>query len=812
MATHNFKVLIAGGSIAGLVLAITLEKLGIDFLVLEAHPEIAPQVGASIGFFPNGCRILDQIGCYDDLQARLDKGGMVDLYFKSPKGVTLDKVELAREHFIARHGYEPVFVDRQMALEVFYDHLRDKSKVLLDKRVLQVTPLETGVQVTTKDGSTYTGDILVGADGIHSTVRKEMWRLGDKLSPAYFPKSDQTDVPCDYTCMFGISSPVPGFARFSSHSVAGHNHSYLVVDGPEGRIYWFLFVKNEKTLHGMENEIPRRFSEEEKKAVAEKFWNDPIVENVTFGDLYKNNYSAILTALPEFVFSKFFFQRIITIGDAAHKFNPISGQGGNSAIESAATLATELVSMLKALPEKSRPSDADITAAFQKTQDRRRDRLVGMVDSGHKQQSLMALETPLLEFLANHVIPLGGMEGTFEHFATGALPGERLPMFPMPKRPRFEPYHDERPAKLLGGGQISKAFAASIFAILLVVAKKAMWLDFDLLGNYTAFDGAPLKAVYTGLPAIDDILKFIVASFSDSCTGPDPAHPLQFVYLLSTFFPFILIWTIESYRRANTLTLVSLPFIFGLASQIQGIGVIAPLYFLLSVWTTSRTLYTRAVGRPVPTAVAHTILPAALLGYVVPTILMFLPYGNANTLQSLIAFWQPSPLWVSALTYAGKRVIEAISKPTPFDMYAKADVQPLRRAYGVAFWLCATVHVAVVAYVALSSLPSVAFANVFGGLPNPLNVRSAPSFEEHLFVFLKFDFAFSASAAMLWCLYSVWELRRNGWATTKEALVAAVAVLGGQVLVGPAAVFTGLWWWREGAWAREAKLEGRGDE
>lgn len=240
------------------------------------------------------------------------------------------------------------------------------------------------------------------------------------------------------------------------------------------------------------------------------------------------------------------------------KFNPISGQGGNSAIESAATLATELVTMLKALPEKSRPSDADITAAFQKTQDRRRDRLVGMVDAGHKQQSLMALETPLLEFLASHVIPLGGIEGTFEHFANGALTGERLPMFPMPKRPRFEPCHDERPAKLLGGGQISKAIAASIFAVLLVLAKKAMWLDFDLLGNYTAFDGAPLKAVYTGLPAIDDILKFIVASFSDSCTGPDPAHRLQFVYLLSTFFPFILIWTVESYRRANTATLVSL--------------------------------------------------------------------------------------------------------------------------------------------------------------------------------------------------------------------------------------------------------------
>lgn len=91
-----------------------------------------------------------------------------------------------------RHGYEPVFVDRQMSIEVLYDHLKDKSKVLVDKRVVEVKPLATGVQVTTKDGSTYTGDILVGADGIHSTVRNEMWRLGDELSPGYFPKSDQT--------------------------------------------------------------------------------------------------------------------------------------------------------------------------------------------------------------------------------------------------------------------------------------------------------------------------------------------------------------------------------------------------------------------------------------------------------------------------------------------------------------------------------------------------------------------------------------------------------------------------------------------
>lgn len=93
-----------------------------------------------------------------------------------------------------RHGYDPCFIDRQMAIEVFYNRLEDNSKVLVNRRVAEVKPLATGIQVTTQDGSTYTGDIAVGADGVHSTVRKIMWEIGDKLSPGYLPKSDQTGI------------------------------------------------------------------------------------------------------------------------------------------------------------------------------------------------------------------------------------------------------------------------------------------------------------------------------------------------------------------------------------------------------------------------------------------------------------------------------------------------------------------------------------------------------------------------------------------------------------------------------------------
>jgi len=59
-----FKVVIAGGSIAGLTLANMLEVNDIDYVVLEAYPDIAPQVGASIGLLPHGNRILDQLGLF----------------------------------------------------------------------------------------------------------------------------------------------------------------------------------------------------------------------------------------------------------------------------------------------------------------------------------------------------------------------------------------------------------------------------------------------------------------------------------------------------------------------------------------------------------------------------------------------------------------------------------------------------------------------------------------------------------------------------------------------------------------------------
>lgn len=94
----GLKIIIAGGSVTGLSLANMLEKFDIDYTILEAYPQIAPQVGASIGLLANGLRILDQLGCYERLREaagnsyhkaffRDDKGNVL----ASTKGATVSE-------------------------------------------------------------------------------------------------------------------------------------------------------------------------------------------------------------------------------------------------------------------------------------------------------------------------------------------------------------------------------------------------------------------------------------------------------------------------------------------------------------------------------------------------------------------------------------------------------------------------------------------------------------------------------------------------------------------------------------------------
>lgn len=125
-------------------------------------------------------------------------------------------------------------------------------------------------------------------------------------------------MPCDYKCIFGISI-FKSFKPSSTQSSFRKGFSYLVITGPSNRVYWFLFVNLGKTHYGPE--IPR-FSKKQEEELAKSHWDDKVSEEATFGDLYAARVSSVLTALPEYVFEKWHFRRVMTIGDAAHKVIP----------------------------------------------------------------------------------------------------------------------------------------------------------------------------------------------------------------------------------------------------------------------------------------------------------------------------------------------------------------------------------------------------------------------------------------------------------------------------------------------------------
>lgn len=65
----NFKVIVIGGGPTGLIAAHALSKAGIDYVVLEAQPIVAKDVGASLVMMSYSVRVLSQLGLLDGLRA-----------------------------------------------------------------------------------------------------------------------------------------------------------------------------------------------------------------------------------------------------------------------------------------------------------------------------------------------------------------------------------------------------------------------------------------------------------------------------------------------------------------------------------------------------------------------------------------------------------------------------------------------------------------------------------------------------------------------------------------------------------------------
>ncbi|EKG11619.1 hypothetical protein MPH_11112 [Macrophomina phaseolina MS6] len=448
--------------------------------------------------------------------------------------------------------------------------------------------------------------------------------------------------------------------------------------------------------------------------------------------------------------------------------------------------------MMKSHPEGL--SDEHITHVFSETQKLREPRTWELIRASHKQQSAEAMVSPLLELVVKYYMPIMNIDQKLAGWAKSIEGANRLEMLDVPKRFRFIPFLDELPSKPLESTAALKLVVAVVFGLLFRVAQLALQINPE--GWTGSFIGHPLKETYTGIPTIDSTLSLLVWCFSNGVSGDEPSQRLQCLYFMVMLLPIALIWTIEGYRNGNYGSLVSLPVVFGAFYQLFGIAKVAPIYYLISIYTSSNILYTRTTGRPIHSSVAKALLPALLIGFVLPTALMFLPYDDPSTHQIFVALWQPFPLYVAMLTATISALIRYLSPTEALDteMFDRKDLAPLSAAYAFAFCTTAATHLCTLVYLASSSTLSVASA--FFNLQPPGLPVTHPG--KSVFAFFKWDMVLCFAAVFVWCLYSVFELRRVGYITTKQAVVAAVVTAVAQVVVGPGAAYVGLWAWREG--------------
>ncbi|KAF2101574.1 FAD binding domain protein [Rhizodiscina lignyota] len=746
----NFKVVIVGGGIAGLALANELQCAGIDFVLLERRSVIDPQVGASIGMLPNGSRILDQVGCYEDV---LDLVEPTVLGFShKADGSLIGEPTDAPVLLATRSAYNTCFLDRQWVLRILADHVQDKSKILLNKDVDRIEQSKDKATVFCKDGTSYDGDVVVGADGVYSKVRHEMWRQAEEAGEGKRVEKDKKAMFAEYNCLFGISNAVEGMIEGQNRFTYDKDRSTLVIVGKNGRIFWFVFSKMDRVYKV--GEIPRYTQEDKENFI--KQHGDLIIRNnprVTVKDFYKAQISSTLVALEEAAYENWTYGRMVCAGDSIHKMTPNLGAGGNSAIESTAIVANQLKHLVDQY-KSARPPLSAVEDALKRFQTLRHTRITETMKMANGLTRIQAMKTGVERFIAYYVIPNAGdyMAEMYADFQIGAPLLEYLPPPPRSLEATM-PFNEEQ-----GWGFIESK------------AKRA-------------FTALPFK--FYPISFLDSLWRTPEAFFLSSTLGLDKvSHDQGFSFLIdvSTIYG---IWLVESARRSNLLTLAQLPLLFGFSMQHLGGGFMAPIYWFLFYIYSPVSNFKASDNRLTNITYTYSVLPLMLLFSIVPTYLMY-QSDDLKTRQYWGFGWQMFPVWVSLGQYvlAKTGIMPAFNRSDRI-YKPRMDVAAVRLTVGTFGIISAAAWI----YTLLTSTYSM--ADLF--IPS---LHPEDNFFSLTRYFLQTDQVFMCGSCLLWLLYAYGDFKAAGMISQSWLTILALGSLS-LVSLGPGATFAVGWLFRE---------------
>jgi 2-polyprenyl-6-methoxyphenol hydroxylase-like FAD-dependent oxidoreductase len=346
------KILIIGGGIAGLATAIALRRQGIDAQVYERAAELR-EVGAGLSLWRNALVALDALGVGDACRALSAPYAGAALR-RSDGRIIVSPAESELKRLVGEVGLvlHRATLQQILAEALGPDHLH------LGRTCLNIKDAAHGVTASFEGTGDVHADGLVGADGLHSVVRRAI--LGSE-EPVY----------SGYTAWRGVTTF--DHAELAVGESWGPGQRFGQVPMAHGEVYWFATQNapaGARASDGEKAEVLRLFSH----------WHQPIASLVERTDRSAVLRNDIYDRPPARTWSR---GRVTMVGDAAHPMTPNLGQGACQALEDAVVLARAV----HATP--------DIAAAWQVYERTRRSRAASVTLASRRIGALGQMENPL---------------------------------------------------------------------------------------------------------------------------------------------------------------------------------------------------------------------------------------------------------------------------------------------------------------------------------------------------------------------------------------------------------------------------------
>ncbi|KAF5021104.1 hypothetical protein F66182_6863 [Fusarium sp. NRRL 66182] len=396
MHPTGFKAIVVGGGPVGLTAAHALSRANIDFILLERRPSPVVDAGSNLVLNHMGMRALDQLGLLHPLEELSCPLGLINR--QDHQGSDIGDVHwfILSNKFL---GQFPRVVSRHDLTKVLYESLptTQKSKVLADKKVSEITPRDDGVQVSCTDGTSYQGSIVIGTDGAHSLVREQMRKLALNSN-----SSDINDEKPFLTTFRALWLRMPTKLAGIEPGVTCETH------GPTAATQ--LFAGQDTSVMGLYEKLDTptrdrvRYTEKDQIALVERWGHIPLAPGgkLTLREAFNARTQSGLVSLEEGVVNHWSWGgRIVLVGDAAHKFTPSTGAGCNNGLIDVVSLVNELYSLRQ---KTSSPTQVQLAAAFGSYQASRMESVIEACRSAGQATSSATWSSSLAKFIDKYMI------------------------------------------------------------------------------------------------------------------------------------------------------------------------------------------------------------------------------------------------------------------------------------------------------------------------------------------------------------------------------------------------------------------------